>query len=498
MHGGPDTPANVDKSLEDRLSHVQLILVSNRGPFDFTAKENDFERNRGSGGLVTVLYPVGRYTTPVWVAAARTEGDRQIAAERDGESIRVEDDDASFLLRFVDLSPAVYERYYNVISNPLLWFVHHYMWDTPREPKIGSEEWAAWHDGYVPANRAFAEVVSDEIKRSEQPPIVIIQDYQLYLVARTLRDEHPDVSIRFFLHTPFPNADYLRILPSQMRDRILSSLLACDVVGFQTRRAATNFMQVVSTLIPRADVDYKGWMVEYEGRRTSVVVHPVSVDPVAVRDLAHGEEAERELEFLAPSFGALNIMRVDRIEPSKNIVRGFDAYDLLLDTHPELKERVKFLAFLVPPRPGIPEYERDQDEIMATAGRINIRHGTARWQPIELFTGNNYVRSLAVMRRYDVLLVNPLIDGMNLVSKEGVVVNERDGVLVLSDGAGSFEQLSPLPLSVSPADILGTAEALYTALRLSAEERSAMATELRRRVESEDAARWLVRQIQEG
>jgi len=496
VHAASASPRS-DAPIEDHLDRIQLILVSNRGPFDFIKTENGFARTRGSGGLVTVLAPVGRYTTPVWIAAARTEGARAIAAEHAGDPIAVEDDGSTFLLRFVDLPPTMYERYYNVIANPLLWFVHHYMWDTPREPRIGPEEWAAWNEGYVPANRAFAKVVSEEIARSDRPPVVMIQDYQLYLVARTLRDEHPDADIRFFLHTPFPNADYLRILPPQMREPILLSLLACDVVGFQTQRAATNFLQVASTLMPRTRVDYEGQTVEYEGRCTRVAIHPVSVDPTVVRALAHSEEAERELAYLAPYFGERNIMRVDRIEPSKNIVRGFDAYSLLLDLHPELKERVNFLAFLVPPRPGIVEYDRYQDEIMASMGRINIRHGTDRWRPIEIFTGNNYVRALAAMRRYDVLLVNPLIDGMNLVSKEGVVVNERDGVLVLSDGAGSFEQLAPLPLSVSPADILGTAEALYTALRASAEERSASASELRKRVEAEDAEHWLTDQLRE-
>ena len=477
------------------LDGRQLILVSNRGPFDFTVTETGVEHARGSGGLVTVLDPIGRYTTPTWIAAARGDGDRQVAAEYGNRPIPVGDEASSYCLRFVDIPPTMYERYYNVISNPLLWFVHHYMWDTPREPRIGPPEWQAWHEGYVPANAAFAAVVAEEIERSARPPVVMIQDYQLYLVAGMLRDKHPGVSIRFFLHTPFPNSDYLRILPAAMRDAILASLLACDVVGVQTKRAATNLLQAMSTLMPRTRVDYEAATIEHDGRHTAVRVHPVSIDPAAVRELAYGEQGERELARILPTFGERNILRVDRIEPSKNILRGFEAYNLMLEAHPELIERVKFLAILVPPRPGIVEYERYQDDIMAAMGRINIRHGTDTWQPIEVFTGNNYVRALAAMRRYDVLLVNPVIDGMNLVSKEGIVVNERDGMLVLSDGAGSFEQLAPLPITVSPADVQGTADALYTALHLSAEERGAIADELRRRVEAEDAAHWLVSQL---
>ncbi len=485
----------LESGSQELLRGHQLILVSNRGPYDFEVTEHGLERSRGSGGVVTVLGPVGRYARPVWVAAARSEGDRQLAAEQGREPIPVEEGDASFLLRFVGIPPSVYEGYYNVISNPLLWFLHHYMWDTPREPRIGPEEWDAW-GMYVEANRAFARVVSEEVRRAERP-IVLIQDYQLYLVAGELRREHPDLTIQFFLHTPFPSSDYLRVLPLDMRQALVSSVLSCDIAGFQTNRSAVNFLRAASSFLPDVRVDYDFGIVHHDGRQTAVRIYPVSIDPETVRELAHSPEAERELEFLAPYFCEQNIVRVDRIEPSKNIVRGFEAYSVLLERHPELKERVRFLAFLIPPRPGIPEYDRYQDEIMAAMGRINIQHGTSYWHPVQAFVGNEYVRALAAMRRYDVLLVNPVIDGMNVVSKEGVIVNERDGVLVLSEGAGSYEQLAPLPTSVSPADIEGTADALYTALTMPESERAELAARLRRKVEQEDTARWLDAQLRD-
>jgi trehalose 6-phosphate synthase len=424
-----------------------------------------------------------------------THGDRRVAREHRGSAVEVEEDGCKYQLRFIELPASVYHGYYNVIANPLLWFLQHYMWDTPREPRIGRDEWRAWREGYVPANREFARVVSEEIGRSDRPPVVMLQDYHLYLVAGMLREEHPDVPIQFFLHIPFPGSDYLRILPDEMRREIVSSLLACDIVGVQTSRAAVNLLRAAASFVPGARVDYDRGVVEYRGRSARVREYPISVDPAAVRGTATSEEARSQVEFLAPHFGERNILRVDRIEPSKNILRGFDAYSLMLDDHPELRERVRFLAFLVPSRGGIAEYERYQDEVMAAIGRINVRHGTDRWRPVEAFIGDNYARALAAMCRYDVLLVNPVIDGMNLVAKEGVIVNERDWVLVLSEGAGTFEQFGPLPHSVSAADIEGTARALYDALMMPADRRREWAERLRSGVEEEDVARWLDHQL---
>lgn len=473
------------------LDERHLILASNRGPFEHKITERGIERKRGAGGVVTAVSSVSRYANPTWIATAMTRGDRRLATQHGWGPIEVDDDGSHYSLRFVDLPDPVYDGYYNVIANPLLWFLQHYMWDTPRQPQIGEAEWRAWHEGYVPANRAFAAAISEEIARSKQPPVVLLQDYHLYLAPGYLRERHPDVIVQFFLHIPFPGSDYLRILPTEMRHDIISSLLACDIIGFQTNRSAMNFLRAALTFVPGVRVDADEGSVEREGRKTYVKRYPISIDPDTVKRLAYGPEAERELEFLAPYFGEKNILRVDRIEPSKNIIRGFDAYSLMLDKHPELREKVKFLAFLVPSRSSIPEYERYQDEVWSAMGKLNLRHGTDYWRPVEAFVGDNYVRALAAMRRYDVLLVNPVIDGMNLVAKEAAVVNECDGALVLSDGAGAFEQFAPLPNFVSASDILGTAEALYSALTMPLEERQELRDRLRNCVESEDVVTWL-------
>ena len=190
-------------------------------------------------------------------------------------------------------------------------------------------------------------------------------------------------------------------------------------------------------------------------------------------------------------------MRVDRVDPSKNIVAGFRAFGLLLERHPELIGQAKFLAFLVPSRTGIPEYRRCTGEVFAAIRDINSRYQQEDWRPIELFYENNYLQALAGMSLYDVLLVNPLADGMNLVSKEGPIVNEHDGVLVLSRGAGSHGELAEGAVSVDPLDIEGTAEGLASALSMPEAERRARAEQLRQTIERNDLSVWLRSQLED-
>ena len=209
-------------------------------------------------------------------------------------------------------------------------------------------------------------------------------------------------------------------------------------------------------------------------------------------DLSAGRRAA---EKIRPSLGEKTIMRVDRIEPTKNILRGFQAYTQMLDEHPELLGKVTFLAFLVPSRQALPRYQRYNAEVLKIIEEINSKYGSSEWTPIHAFFGNDRTRSLAAMQLYDVLLVNPIIDGMNLVAKEGPAVNRRNGVLVLSRTAGAFQQLGKASIPTSPTDVTETARALYEALTLSDDERATKAKLARQTVERYDLNTWLTRQI---
>ncbi|HUH16709.1 MAG TPA: trehalose-6-phosphate synthase, partial [Methylomirabilota bacterium] len=225
--------------------------------------------------------------------------------------------------------------------------------------------------------------------------------------------------------------------------------------------------------------------------------YPISIDVEATRHVASSRSARRRADQLLGGAREQILVRVDRLEPSKNILRGFLAYETLLQRHARLRGRISFLAFLVPSRTGLREYGDYGRSVQGAVDRINARFGRAGWRPVQLFYENDYAQALAGLSIADVVLVNPLVDGMNLVAKEAVVVSQRDAVLVLSETAGAFDQMADGALAVAPADVVGTADALAAALEMPAEERHRRLATLRRGVEREDISWWLRRQLED-
>jgi len=486
--------------MERALAERALIIVSNRGPVTFSHQDDGtFSARKGSGGVVTAVTAVAREHRPIWIAAAMTEGDRIRAevARRQGEGLIDFGDPAEFRLRFVVTEPDRYHKYYNVISNPLLWFLQHYLWDTPRSPDITHEIWDAWQDGYVEVNRKFATEVLAACTECTGEPIVMLQDYHLYLCAGFIREQKPDAVLQHFVHIPWPDPDYWRLLPLAMRRQICEGMLGNDIVGFQTPEHVRSFMYTCEAYVPGAQIDYVQSRVTWNSRHTEVRVYPISIDTESVRRTAYGKEARAHDRYLPNYWNEFTVLRVDRAEPSKNIVRGFLAFDRFLEAHKEFQGRVNFVAITVPSRMDVPEYQDYLDDVSAVVGRINAKYANVEtgWQPIHLIMGENYPRALAAMKWYDVLVVNSIIDGMNLVAKEGALLNERNGVLILSEGAGAASQLGDAALIIAPADVEGTADAIHQALTMPLPERRRRAEALRRAVETDDVTAWFRDQI---
>jgi trehalose 6-phosphate synthase len=504
----PAEPSRVDEHelpepARALLDRATLIIASNRGPVEFhLAPDGTLFTRRGTGGVVTAMSAASRFTEAIWVACAMTEGDRLRAemARTAGEAV-ITPPEGDFRLRFVVPDPEAYHGYYNRIANPLLWFLQHYLWDTPRTPDVDHATWHAWDHGYVAVNRMFAEEILAAAVVAQRDPLVLLQDYHLYLVPGFLRALGPGITLQQFVHIPWPDQDYWRLVPRAMREAICRSLLANDIVGFQTPRHARSFINTVEANLDDVEVDYRRREIVSRRHVTRVRVYPISIDPAHVFAVAESDDARRHEEHLRGFLNEYTIIRVDRAEPSKNVVRGFLAYDRLLEAHPELLGRVNFLAFLVPSRLEVAEYIDYLDDINAVVGRINAKYANAaehrglNWQPVHLFIGDDYPRALAAMKQYDVLLVNAIFDGMNLVAKEGALLNRRNGVIVLSEGAGAYQQLGRWALTVSPTDIEGTAQALYEGLTMPESERALRARQLRELVLEHDLRRWIAEQL---
>jgi trehalose 6-phosphate synthase len=494
------TQSAADAEPDQHLPNCSLIIASNRGPVTFSRLAGGaFDARKGSGGVVTAVSAIARDRQPIWIAAAMTEGDRQraAAAHERGEQLIEFGDPPEFRLRFVVPTPEAYHQYYNVISNPLLWFLQHYLWDTPRSPDITKEIWDAWRNGYVAVNRQFAEEIVAAMDAAEDESLVMLQDYHLYLCAGFVRERRPHARLQQFVHIPWPDPDYWRLLPMEIRRSICEGLLGNDIVGFQTPEHCRSFMYTCQAFVPAAKVDYSTDSVLWQGRRIDIRAYPISIDTSAVRSMAYSKEARSHDRYLPSHWNEFTVLRVDRAEPSKNIVRGFQAFDRFLEAHREFQGRVNFVAITVPSRMDVVEYQDYLDDVSAVVGRVNAKYANVEtgWQPIHLIMGENYPRALAAMKWYDVLLVNSIIDGMNLVAKEGALLNERNGVLILSEGAGAVSQLGEHAIIIGPTDVEGTADAIHQALTMPLGERRRLAEGLRRSVESDDVTQWFENQV---
>ena len=489
----------------DALDHLTIesgekpliVIASNRGPFSFTQKpDGTITYTRGSGGLVTALGALAEKHEVLWVASALSKGDRKWVAQHEGKAQEVD----GVLLRLAEPSKRRYEQYYNIIANPLLWFIQHQLWDIPRTPSITRDTWNAWRNGYVAVNKLIAEVIADSVKDADRPVIVFPQDYHLYLVPLYLRELLGDsVQIQPFVHIPWPGQDAWRILPEEMRNAILRSLLVSDRVGFQTKRDAFNFVQCCRFFIEDAHSRGSRDTVYYQGRKVEALAYPISVDVDKLQAMIEEPQIPLLKSQLLNFIGDHKlILRVDRIEPSKNILRGLEAYRALIEHHPEHRGKVQMMALLVPSRMEVGEYQDYLQQIMAQAGMINAEYSDPYWEPVRIMVGENYHRALAAMQLYDVLLVNPLADGMNLVAKEGALVNQRDGVILLSEHAGAYYELGNHALTVSPFDIYSAAEAMHHALTMSGDERRQRAEALRKTVQGAGVKTWFYDQVEDA
>ena len=478
------------------FSQRPLILVSNRGPVEHQmTSDGRPEARRGSGSVVTAFNSLVQKFEFTWVASAMSEGDRVVSENGQGLHIKSPLPGHQINLRYVVTPRRVYHKYYNILCNPLLWFLQHYMWNPPYNPNVDAAIHDAWESGYIPVNQAFANAVIAEAQALEQAPIVIGHDYHLYLMPEFVRQGVPEAVIQHFVHIPWPTPQYWHMIPDYIIRRICESLCATDLLGFQTIGDVRCFLDTVEEFVPDVTVDRTSHTVARNGRTTSVKVYPISINVEEVQRIANTPRALGYENRLSADTGDVTIVRIDRAEPNKNIVRGFRAYELMLTRYPELKGRVKFLAFLVPSRTHIRQYQRYMDEIQQVIQQINNNHGTDDWQPIVPFIENNYTQAIAGMKLYDVLLVNTIIEGMNLVAKEGPVVNNRYGVLVLSHSSGVYHQLADGAISVSPTDIEGTMEALHQAITMSAKDRKDRAARMLNSVCREDINHWLYQQM---
>ncbi|MCK7628038.1 trehalose-6-phosphate synthase [Streptomyces sp. RS10V-4] len=496
---------------------AEVLVASNRGPVSYTLGEGgELTARRGGGGLVSGLSAIGQAprggqppegapgggrADALWVCAALGEGDRE-AVRRSGGLLDTADTGGQ-RVRMLDIPADVHTAAYNGIANSVLWFVHHMLYQTPLEPVFDAEfreRWAA----YEAYNAAFAGALAEA---AAPGAAVLVQDYHLALVPGLLRELRPDLRIAHFSHTPWAPPEYFAMLPDDVRRQLVLGILGADRANFLTRRWAAAFTACcAATLGADCTVDppregapgVVAVAPDGAARRTRIGVHGLGADADFLRERSRRPDVEERMAVLREQIGGTGrkvIVRVDRTELSKNIVRGLLAYRRLLADRPEWRERVVHLAFAYPSRQDLAVYRDYTAEVSKVAEEINAEFGTPDWQPVELHVKDDFARSLAAYRLADVALVNPIRDGMNLVAKEVPVVSDAGCALVLSREAGAWEELGEDAVGVNPYDVGQTAEALHTALSMPDGERAARSARLAAAATALPPARWFLDQL---
>jgi trehalose 6-phosphate synthase len=468
-----------------------LVLVSNRGPVTF---QEDGSVKRGTGGLVTALTGLASHRDAVWIASALTDGDVKKAEEEGDKPFSVRSPaGGEYQVRLVASEQEAYDRFYNIFANPMLWFIQHYLWDLSNAPDVRRNEIEAFEYGYNVVNEDLAHAVVEEIEGQDEP-VVMVHDYHLYTLPHLIRRARPDVFLHHFVHIPWTQSDAWRVLPNRIREEIYAGILANDIIGFHTQSYRRNFLQCCRDLMD-LEVDFDEGVVRYEDREIWVRSYPLPIDQEAIRKTAATDGVREHEEELLRRRREHLVLRVDRADLSKNVLRGFSAFDLFLEQHPEFRENVTFIAQLMPSRTDVPEYAEYLERIEALVAVVNHRHGTQDWMPINLKLRDDLEEAVAAYKHYDVLLVNAMFDGMNLVAKEGPMVNERDGVSILSENTGAHEELGESALSVNPFDIQETADSIHAALTMSPDERARRMAGLKETVTARDPGDWIDEQL---
>jgi trehalose 6-phosphate synthase len=445
---------------------ADVVIASNRGPVGFRRDaDGAITSSRGGGGLVSGMAGLSAGGATLWVCAALGDTDREVAADAPDGRLDLAGYDTGGAVQMLPIDATTFAGAYNAIANTTLWYLHHHLVD-PLQPLIFDAVWRRDWTSYVAYNEAFADAISAE---SADDARVLVQDYHLTLLPAMLRTRRPDLRIAHFTHTPWADPSVFAMLPDDIAADVLVGMLGADSTGFHSPRWAQAFVDCCVAVLAAEDV---GGGVRYDGRLTAVHVHPLGVDagPLLAR-AGEPDVASRRTDLAAAIGTRQAIVRVDRTEPSKNIVRGFAAYRELLETFPEHRDHVVHLAVAYPSRQDVADYRRYTEAVKALAEDINDQYGTPSWTPVMLTIRDDYPLSLATLQLGDVQLINPVRDGMNLVAKEAAVLT-RDAVLVLSREAGAADEMAEFALVVDPFDVAGTAAALHEALLMPAAERS--------------------------
>src|ERR1700712_5133583 len=451
----------------------KTIIVSNRLPVKITENDGEYVLSPSEGGLATGLGSIYKQNDNIWIGWPGLE----ISDDQHKEKITRQLKEQSLLPVF--LTQEEITEYYEGFSNEVLWPVFHYYASTYANYKQSN-----W-DFYRKVNKKFKDAVLAIAKPGDT---IWIHDYQLMLLPALIRKEQPDLSIGFFLHIPFPSYEMFRLIP--WRAQLIHGILGADLIGFHTFDDVRHFLNAATRILPVTS----SANIITEGERTIVIESfPMGIDDKKYAELANEPATKKDIKLIQDTFKNIKlVVTIDRLDYSKGILQRLQAFEYLLNTYPEYKEKIALYMVVVPSRDTVPQYAQLRDQIDKRVGSINAVHRTMDWTPIHYYYRSLPIELLsALYYTADVCLVTPMRDGMNLVSKEYVASRiNNDGVLILSEMAGASKELIDA-LIVNPNNTVEVAETIIEAINMPLDEQRRRMQQMRQMVSKFNITHWV-------
>ena len=453
----------------------RLIVISNREPYVHEYNGEHIDCSVPTGGVVAAIDPVMQAAKGTWIAWGSGDADQDCSDAKG--CVRVPPTAPQYTLRRIWLTKKQVNDYYLGFSNRVIWPVCHLFQENAQFKKN-------YWEVYKSVNQKFAEAAAEELEAGGR---VFIQDVHFSLVPDLLRKKVPEAAIALFWHIPFPAAETFSCIP--WRKELLTGLLSADMLGFHTKAHADNFISTVCREFPQAEV--KDNVINYNERKTKIAAIPIGIDYETYAKSGSAPHILKGAEATRKSINAERIiLGVDRLDYTKGILNRFLAFERYLEANPRARGKVSFIQIASPTRVNINEYIEMKRHVEETVGRINGRFQTPSWTPIIYINRKIEEDKLLMLYKIaDVAMVTPVIDGMNLVAKEYVAVNEK-GVLILSEFAGASEGMKDA-IVVNPYDIEAMGKAIQKALRMKQREKINHCQKLRREVQEHDIFWWL-------
>ncbi len=474
------TPERLNEEMKQLLQNKMMVVVSNREPYMHVHSGRDINVIVPASGMVTAMEPILKACGGLWIASGSGDADKETVDEND--KVQVPPYENKYTLRRVWLTKEQEDHYYYGFSNEGLWPLCHI---AHTRPVFRKEDW----DFYVQVNEMYAKTVIEEIKK-EEDPFILVQDYHFALLPKLIKDKRPDAKVAIFWHIPWPNPESFGICP--WKKELLIGMLGADLIGFHTQYHCNNFLETVNNSL-ESRVIWENFSVKIGNQFTLVKPFPISIS-FTLKDYDSKIDLEEDASELLKHYGlhAQYIgIGVDRIDYTKGLIEKFLAIERFLEKYPEYQGQFTFVQIGAPSRSLLKTYADTISAVENEANRINWKFKSKNWQPI-LFLKKHHSHEeiMPFYRSANLCMVTSLHDGMNLVAKEFIASrNQNDGVLILSQFAGASQELLGAMI-INPYDTEQMADAIKSALEMPIEQQHHKMKQMRRVIMAHNVYSW--------